>query len=752
MGVSSARAGTISGRVLGPDGNPVANAPVSCFAFRSPVQALADATAGATPKSLNQVRTDADGRFEAAIDPAGPPVRFRIDPPGLPAVALEGPFDTAESVRLPDLALPDSSPLSGVVAGPDGKPVAGARVRVDEGFGAERDGVGFFAEAVVRIRRSVPDRQRTRSHPDRPRARGGLRPGDAGRAHVARLDALPPGAGRLRRGDRRRRVRPAGRRSARARAGRRGPDRRVRPVPPRRRRRRRRARGGHGARKSRRAPRRPARRGGRRGHGRPEARTRRRDRGHRGRCADPPPHRRHAHAPRGIAGQRHPAGRASRRRPERRAGRFSAGACFPATTRRSAEARAISPASVPRIPPPPVAAPSPAALALVPAASIAGRVVDAQGKPVRGATCRARAARRTRTLRRTRRFRDPRWPVRREDRARRSLPPRRSRRRSRAACRSPPRTRASRRPSSPGVTLKAGQNLSGILLTLTAGLAVKGRVIDVSAQPVAGAEIRAAVPSEGRGEPRALLPRARRRVDAGSGLRSRWRLHVAGLSAGRVRRHRLALRLLAEDVFRAAGSGEAGVGLAADRACPAASRSRAPSATARARPSPARRSRSPAEGAAPSADADRRRGRLPVGTSRAGRPLMLSAIGSPALRLLLAQRHAPAEASRSCSESPARSAERSWTPQPASRSTRFRSARRRRRAGAAVRRRFRRRRRLSAAPHRRSPIYADDGSLRAQRGAGILDGPRDGRRLPSRRRRRASISTPARRKKAWRSR
>jgi protocatechuate 3,4-dioxygenase beta subunit len=49
--------------------------------------------------------------------------------------------------------------------------------------------------------------------------------------------------------------------------------------------------------------------------------------------------------------------------------------------------------------------------------------------------------------------------------------------------------------------LKPGQTVTGVVLVLQAGLSVKGRVVDESSQPVAGAEIRVA-PSEGRGPAR----------------------------------------------------------------------------------------------------------------------------------------------------------------------------------------------------------------------------------------------------------
>src|SRR5215831_5313277 len=143
--------GTISGRVLGPDGRPVADAPVQWFAAPSPMQALADATSGRKAAPAGQTRTDADGRFRAALDPSGPivTVSIRIEPAGLPWVELDGPYDPAESLRLPDLDLPAPQSVTGTVVTPDGKPVAGARVAVREGTRFARDDTTIFAEATT---------------------------------------------------------------------------------------------------------------------------------------------------------------------------------------------------------------------------------------------------------------------------------------------------------------------------------------------------------------------------------------------------------------------------------------------------------------------------------------------------------------------------------------------------------------------------------------------------------------------------
>ncbi|HWZ86059.1 MAG TPA: carboxypeptidase-like regulatory domain-containing protein, partial [Thermoanaerobaculia bacterium] len=141
-------AGTISGRLLDAGGNPVAGARVSWTAYRDEAELEVDATSGAAEAVLGQVRTGSDGRFDASVLPSGPPVGLRIEPSGLPGVLLAGPFLPDASLELADLELPEPSALAGRVVAQGAVGVAGARVVVRSERPAAFD-VVFFAEATA---------------------------------------------------------------------------------------------------------------------------------------------------------------------------------------------------------------------------------------------------------------------------------------------------------------------------------------------------------------------------------------------------------------------------------------------------------------------------------------------------------------------------------------------------------------------------------------------------------------------------
>src|SRR2546422_319350 len=75
---------------------------------------------------------------------------------------------------------------------------------------------------------------------------------------------------------------------------------------------------------------------------------------------------------------------------------------------------------------------------------------------------------------------------------------------------SPPRSRAAAKPGyatahKPGVSLKAGDAVKDIALVVRKGLEARGKVVDATGQPVAGAEIRAAHREEGMGGARVQM-------------------------------------------------------------------------------------------------------------------------------------------------------------------------------------------------------------------------------------------------------
>ncbi|HTY42350.1 MAG TPA: carboxypeptidase regulatory-like domain-containing protein [Thermoanaerobaculia bacterium] len=525
-------AGTLSGRVVAPDGGPVAGAPVSWYAARTPDEVRADATAGASPKPIGRTRTDAEGRFEALVDPAGPSVRFRIEPAGLPWAALDGPYDPSETTRLPDVALPAAAPLSGLVAGSDGKAIAGARVVVRDAPGAGRDDIDVFAEATtgadgafrvanapasarllwVRAAGWAPAMRLWREAPDTIRVtleRGGVITGtvvDAGGRAIpgALVRAADVAAVTDAQGTYRLEGVSAGLQSVEASA----------------------------------AKNLVARRGGVRvAAGAPasadlvlqpgasisgsvvDAVTRRPIAG--ARIAVGPPHVSFSPSldPSAYA-------RADAR------GHFTASGLLPGDYEVRAEKTGYLPASLPRVAARSTAA-APASLALTPAASIAGRVVDAQGKPVPGAAVTLEPSRggRGRFAAFAAGSRGPRAGM-----TARTGPDGSFRLDGLPAITSGAplvATHAGYAPAErPGVTLKPGQTLANVVLVLPAGLSVKGRVVDAASQPVSGAEIRVA-PSQGqgRGPGRFLRPPAApstpNAVSAADGT-----FTVAGLAAG----------------------------------------------------------------------------------------------------------------------------------------------------------------------------------------------------------------------------
>jgi large repetitive protein len=499
--VSSAKAGTISGRVLGPEGRPVADAPVSWFASPSPMQSLADATSGTKRTPTGQTRTDANGRFAAAIDSAGPAVSLRIEPAGTPWIELDGPYYPAESLSLPDIDLPAPAAVSGVIAGSDGKPVSGARVVVRQGVGVDRDEATFFAETTTgadgafKIANAPPGLSRfsVRAGGWSPAERL-LRPGSgplrialergASVSGTVRDASGRPAAGALVRSgwvavttDAQGRYRLDGAPSGQQRLDASAP-------------------GGLVARKG----------GVRLASATPaaadlqlqpgvtiagtvvDALTRRPVAGARIALAE-------AHG-NGVSATE-PSGSA---RSDAK-GHFSAAGLLPGDYEVRVVKSGYLPATLPRIAASARSAGA-AAVALVPAASISGSVVDAQGKPVVGASVSLEPARggRGRFAAGGAGFRGPRGET-----STRTGPDGTFRLEGLAAIPSGVPLMASHTgfapAERPGVTLKAGQALTGIVLTLPVGLSVKGRVVDEASQPVAGAEIRVS-PSEGRGPAR----------------------------------------------------------------------------------------------------------------------------------------------------------------------------------------------------------------------------------------------------------
>lgn len=141
------RAGAIWGRLLDREGSPVVGARIFWTAYRGEEETLADETEGTDPKVLGEGKTGKDGRFRVALADAAGSVSLRIQAAGLPEAFLAGPFDPSDSVDLPDVELPGAARVAGRVVDEKNQPVSGARVRLrSSGAFADSD-VLFCAEA-----------------------------------------------------------------------------------------------------------------------------------------------------------------------------------------------------------------------------------------------------------------------------------------------------------------------------------------------------------------------------------------------------------------------------------------------------------------------------------------------------------------------------------------------------------------------------------------------------------------------------
>lgn len=124
-----AQAGSVSGRLLDSGGKPVAGARVQWVSYRTDDELTLDMSAGVEPRGLGEVATAADGSFRVALEKSNVAVGLRVFPPGAPSLRFRGPFDSTEDVSLEDLHASPGVRLSGRVVDEEGKPVSGARVR-----------------------------------------------------------------------------------------------------------------------------------------------------------------------------------------------------------------------------------------------------------------------------------------------------------------------------------------------------------------------------------------------------------------------------------------------------------------------------------------------------------------------------------------------------------------------------------------------------------------------------------------------
>lgn len=128
IAASSARAGSVAGRVLDSSGRPLAGAKVQWLAYRDEDELLVDETRGTDPAPVGESATDAAGRIRLVFEKPGLSFAVRVLPAGLPSARFVGPFDSGEDADLGDVQIPGAARLSGRVVDDSGKPVPGARV------------------------------------------------------------------------------------------------------------------------------------------------------------------------------------------------------------------------------------------------------------------------------------------------------------------------------------------------------------------------------------------------------------------------------------------------------------------------------------------------------------------------------------------------------------------------------------------------------------------------------------------------
>ncbi|HMF09736.1 MAG TPA: carboxypeptidase-like regulatory domain-containing protein, partial [Thermoanaerobaculia bacterium] len=125
---SSARAGSVRGRLIDAAGNPIAGASVQWFPYRDADQTLLDQMSGKDASALGEIKTDASGNFRLPLEKPGVEVGLVVRPPGLPSARFEGPFDAGEDTDLFDIPVPAAQKVAGSVVDESGRPISGARV------------------------------------------------------------------------------------------------------------------------------------------------------------------------------------------------------------------------------------------------------------------------------------------------------------------------------------------------------------------------------------------------------------------------------------------------------------------------------------------------------------------------------------------------------------------------------------------------------------------------------------------------
>ena len=134
---------SVAGRVLAPGGGPLAEAEVLLLPTPDPVVQAKLADTGALPKPVSKAVTDAQGRYALSAPTPGL-FKVRVQASGyVPSeIALE---PLIEPIDLPDSEMAVDAGLAVKVLGADGKPLAGARIRLTPPESAAGARQRFFA-------------------------------------------------------------------------------------------------------------------------------------------------------------------------------------------------------------------------------------------------------------------------------------------------------------------------------------------------------------------------------------------------------------------------------------------------------------------------------------------------------------------------------------------------------------------------------------------------------------------------------
>ena len=127
-------AGEVRGRVLS-SGRPVPGITVDAVPWESAHDvARREARGAPAPSVVATTSTKADGTFSLVLGPEAPSVALRIDGPGLVPLRISGVFDDGTGASLGDVRATEAASLSGRVADARGAPLANATVTLEPGL------------------------------------------------------------------------------------------------------------------------------------------------------------------------------------------------------------------------------------------------------------------------------------------------------------------------------------------------------------------------------------------------------------------------------------------------------------------------------------------------------------------------------------------------------------------------------------------------------------------------------------------